>query len=241
MLVAVAVCLLAVSGGDAAALASGLTAAPWQLVMGQDDPASVDEDDPAVGQLDGISRYGEGADPDAHACPIVAFGDSYTWGSGASSLDSNYPSRMERALGHTVVNAGVGGETAEEGYQRIDQDVLAYDPCLVIVEFGTNEAFRGYDVNVALDGMERIVQRLRAEGIPVVIVGTHFANYAVQYDAGLLRIAQQYDALLVLGVLDGILSDPTLRGDAFHPNGDGYAQMWQCMDPVVRAALQQSH
>ncbi len=37
------------------------------------------------------------------------------------------------------------------------------------------------------------------------------------------RIAEEEGCLLVRDVLDGILSDPSLRSDQIHPNARGYA------------------
>lgn len=167
---------------------------------------------------------------------VVAFGDSYTEGTGASRAEA-YPALLERHLGRTVVNAGVNGETAFEGLERIERDVLRYEPALVIVEFGVNEAYRGYPVQRALAGLDAILEALTADGIPAVLVGVHFWDYQENFDAGLRDLSARYGAPIITDVLHGILGDPALRSDAFHPNADGYAIMESRVRPLVEGML----
>ncbi|MDB5324569.1 MAG: lysophospholipase [Phycisphaerales bacterium] len=72
---------------------------------------------------------------------IVAFGDSVRMG--ATNLDvlepdAVYHARVKRSLEaryplcvFSVINAGVGGDSARRGLDRIKRDVLRYDPDLV--------------------------------------------------------------------------------------------------------------
>src|SRR5262249_55203746 len=70
---------------------------------------------------------------------IVAIGSSSTFGAGASSHATSYPSRLAvelRALlprtSITVINRGINGETAQEMLARFDRDVFAAHPDLVL-------------------------------------------------------------------------------------------------------------
>jgi acyl-CoA thioesterase-1 len=70
---------------------------------------------------------------------IVAIGSSSTEGIGASDQAHTYPvllaEELRRRWPHlavTVVNKGVGGETAEQMLARFTRDVLPYRPQLVI-------------------------------------------------------------------------------------------------------------
>src|SRR3954466_8443401 len=80
---------------------------------------------------------------------IVAFGSSSTEGSGASAPDRTYPARLEALLragwpgeAVTIRNRGVGGQTVEALLARLETDVIAMHPTLVIWQVGTNEALR---------------------------------------------------------------------------------------------------
>lgn len=176
---------------------------------------------------------------------LVAFGDSYTEGYGATRAEA-YPALLEKALGRPVLNKGVTGETAGEALRRLDRDVIRSTPDLVIVEFGVNEAFRGEPVARSLADLETIVSRVRNEtNASVVLVGVHFQHFGADFDAGLHEIARRHDAAVVTDALDGIVSsrrdvddgDPTLRTDQYHPNARGYAIVAERILPAVQSKL----
>lgn len=169
--------------------------------------------------------------------PIVAFGDSYTAGFGASANES-YPIVLAANLGLAVLNKGVSGETANESLARLHRDVLSLEPELVIVEFGANEAFRSQSVSTCLEALEQILAALRGAGIQVVLVGVHVFAFQENFDEALRALAQRHDAALVLDVLDGVLHDPQLSDEAgYHPNGPGYRIMESRIRPEVERLL----
>ena len=84
----------------------------------------------------------------AQTLRIVALGDSLTAGYGLAAGEG-FTDRLEAALrasGHDVVivNAGVSGDTATGGAERLDW-TLAEGADAVIVELGANDALRGVD------------------------------------------------------------------------------------------------
>ncbi|PSJ19753.1 GDSL family lipase, partial [Halomonas sp. ND22Bw] len=86
---------------------------------------------------------------------IVAFGSSSTEGSGASSPSTTYPAQLQRdlaarlgAMGSvhssvTVLNRGKGGDDSEAMARRLERDVLADKPDLVIWQTGSNDPMSG--------------------------------------------------------------------------------------------------
>jgi acyl-CoA thioesterase I len=83
---------------------------------------------------------------------IVALGSSSTEGAGASSPQASYPTQLEARLRGKlpgvelrVINAGKSGETSQEMLARLESDVLAHDPDLVIWQAGGNEVLLGRD------------------------------------------------------------------------------------------------
>jgi len=113
---------------------------------------------------------------------IVALGSSSTAGAGASAARFSYPSRLAVALaqrypGATVqiVNRGINGEDAWDNLARLDIDVLAAKPDLVIWQMGTNAILHDVDY----DDFDRVVQegidRLKAAGIEVLLMDLQYA------------------------------------------------------------------
>ena len=106
---------------------------------------------------------------------IVAFGDSVTQGFTAiERLESEavYHRRFARSLQaayplavFSVINAGMGGQTAKGAMCMLDRDVLGHAPDLVIIGFGLNDAYQGGldGVEVFSATIETMVSRIRAE------------------------------------------------------------------------------
>jgi len=63
---------------------------------------------------------------------IVCFGDSIT--------KAGYPKLLAEILKVEVINAGVGGNTTTAGLKRMQKDVIAAKPTIVVLFFGTNDS-----------------------------------------------------------------------------------------------------
>lgn len=113
---------------------------------------------------------------------IVAFGSSSTFGTGASARDKTYPSRLAALLARRfpganieVLNRGIGGEVATTTLARIDTDVIAAHPDLVIWQVGTNDVLRDVDPAAAAAVIRDGVLRMQRAGIDVVLMDVQFA------------------------------------------------------------------
>src|SRR5919202_2178208 len=89
------------------------------------------------------------------ALVIVAIGSSSTQGVGASDQAHAYPALLAEELQRrwprlavTVVNKGIGGETADQMLARFTRDVLPYRPQLVIWQTGSNSVLQSGNVRV---------------------------------------------------------------------------------------------
>ena len=99
---------------------------------------------------------------DAKPITIVFIGDSITQGcfecylTSPDSLEnvfdykSAYSTRVKEILNMlypsvqiNIINSGIAGDSAEGGWNRFERDVLAYNPDLVVISFGLNDAACG--------------------------------------------------------------------------------------------------
>lgn len=92
---------------------------------------------------------------------ILAIGSSSTEGIGASSRKSSYPFRLEQRLrtiwpgaAVRVINAGKGGETADQTLARLRDEVSENTYDLVVWQVGTNDALKS-------DGQRRFGEILK--------------------------------------------------------------------------------
>jgi acyl-CoA thioesterase I len=116
------------------------------------------------------------------ALVIVAIGSSSTQGVGASDQAHTYPARLAEELRQrwprlavTVVNRGVGGETAEQMLSRFTRDVLPYRPQLVIWQTGTNHALLSEDVQGYEKTVREGIARLKAVHTDVILMDPQYA------------------------------------------------------------------
>lgn len=177
---------------------------------------------------------------------LVALGDSLTAGyllpSGAA-----FPDQLQKALqarGHAVeiANAGVSGDTATQGLERLDWS--APDGTRgVIVELGANDALRGIDPAVTRKALDIIVTRLKARGIAVMLAGmlsprNMGSDYARAFDAIFPELAARHGVPLYPFFLDGIAGNPKLNlKDGIHPTTEGVGVIVQRILPSVEAFL----
>jgi len=100
---------------------------------------------------------------------IVCFGTSITRGYPYVPEGDTYPAVLERRLNRrlkhdgeavTVINSGVPGENTVEGLARINEDVLAHRPDLVVIEFACNDVRYEPEKRVELDDFAANLRRM---------------------------------------------------------------------------------
>ena len=173
---------------------------------------------------------------DSRGTAVVAFGDSLTAGYGAAAGE-DYPARLSALLGKPIVNAGVSGDTTESALARVDADVVAQSPRLVIVGLGGNDFLRQAPIASTEANLREIVRRIQRGGAMVVLLGFRFPSLGGSYEKMYERVADEEHCLLIPDLLDGILSDPALKSDEIHPNAKGYQLMAERVKRPVEKLL----
>jgi acyl-CoA thioesterase-1 len=173
---------------------------------------------------------------------ILAFGDSLTAGLGLPSEES-IPSRLQARLAAAgiaaeVINGGVSGDTTAGGLARLDW-ALADRPDIVLLELGANDALRGIDPQVTYANLDKILTRLKARGVKILLIGmlapaNWGKEYQQEFDAIYRRLADKYQVPLYPFILDGVALDPALnQPDGLHPNAKGADLIAARLEPQV--------
>lgn len=170
------------------------------------------------------SKYSKVANLQSHGTNIIAFGDSLTAGYGASPGE-DYPSRLSALTGTTIINAGVSGDTTESALARIDKDVLAQSPRIVIVGLGGNDFLRGVNIATTEANLRTIIRKIHDAGAMVILLGFTFPSFSANYEEMYAKVAADERCLLIPRLLHGIVTDPKLKSDEIHPNAAGYLLM----------------
>jgi len=174
--------------------------------------------------------------PAAFAAPadapvkIVVLGDSISAGFGLPVQDA-LPAKLAGALkakgvAATIANAGVSGDTASGGLERLDWSVPDGTDA-VIVELGANDALRGIDPKVTKQALDSILRQLEQRHIAVMLAGMRAprnmgAEYVKAFDAIYPALASTHNVVFYPFILDGVAADPKLnQRDVMHPNAEG--------------------
>lgn len=177
---------------------------------------------------------------------IAAFGDSLTAGYGLPA-SAAFPLRLQRALearGRKIVieNAGVSGDTAQAGLDRLDWSIGdGIDG--VIVELGANDALRGLDPAQMRKALERIILRLKERRIPLMLAGMRAPvnmgpDYRQRFDAIFKDLADAHGVLLYPFFLDGVAAQREFnQNDGIHPNPAGVDVIVARILPTVEAFI----
>lgn len=137
---------------------------------------------------------------------IVAIGSSSTQGYGAAPGNS-YPAQVMKRLGETlkgveivVFNRGVGGQDTDAMADRIERDVIAEKPDLVIFQAGTNAALRRIPVERFTRRLDLGIERARAGGADVVLMDLQYAPAVVSLPDEEVYVGAMREAALRHGV-----------------------------------------
>lgn len=110
---------------------------------------------------------------------IIFFGDSITE---AGARDNGYIVRMQKALSGRGVNqyeltgAGIGGNKVYDLYLRLEEDVLANSPDVVVIWIGVNDVWHktssgtGTDFDKFQKFYAAIIKKLQEKSIRIVLV-----------------------------------------------------------------------
>ncbi|MCA9450406.1 MAG: hypothetical protein KC931_25005, partial [Candidatus Omnitrophica bacterium] len=196
-------------------------------------------------------RVGEPAPDLARSAPIRAAlesGDPQTWVAIGDSITAGtnspfrYTDRVEEILRSRYPrarlefqNAGVPGDTASGGLNRLERDVLSRNPDVVFVEFGWNDFKNGVKPEDFESDLSQLVGQLKAGGIPVIYlltttqVDVALANWKIKKRNAIIRdIAEENDCGLIdlygyfaLATQKGSSLDDLMSNDNIHPSGAG--------------------
>ncbi len=165
----------------------------------------------------------------------VAFGDSLTSGYG-SSPGNDYPTLLSKEIGRKIINAGVPGETTENGLNRVDE-IIQMQPRVVLLCFGGNDSLQRWPVEKTVANLSAIVDRLQQGGSFVVLIGIRSASVLDHNAKPFKKLAAEKRVLYVPNMLKGILGTPSLMSDQIHPSDEGYKIIAKRLEEVLLPLL----
>lgn len=197
---------------------------------------------------------------------IITLGDSITKGVRAGvTVEETFSHQLERALidrGHAakVSNLGIGGERTDQALKRLEADVLAKQPQIVTIMYGTNDSYIDQGKSASRITAEEyranlvaLVRRLRDAGVRPVLMteprwgktaslngaGEHPNVRLEQYLAECRGVATELKVPLVDHYLHWLKAEQDGQDlgawttDQCHPNPAGHRVLLETMLPTV--------
>lgn len=132
--------------------------------------------------------------------PVIAFlGDSVTQGcfdlyvkdgvlKTYTEAEKGYPEKVKvifrmlyPEVPITVINAGISGDSAKGGLDRLDRDVLNYNPDIVVVCFGLNDAGRAEEgLDAYINSLKSIFAQTKNSGAEVIFMTPNLRTTKLQ-------------------------------------------------------------
>ena len=183
----------------------------------------------------------------AESPTVLIFGDSLSAGYGIE-VDQSWASLLQSRLEtqgyeHRVVNASISGETTEGGAARIDSALSDFSPELIILELGGNDGLRGFPPQRMKGNLETIVERAKASGAAVVLLGIRIptnygARYTQAFEAVYREVAEKFGIQWIEFFMEGVaLNDELLQADRIHPNAAAQPILLDNAWPIISATL----
>ncbi len=156
---------------------------------------------------------------------ILAFGDSLTYGYGASH-DNSYPAILSSLTGHKVINAGNNGETSTDGLRRLPKLLKDRSIKLMILCFGGNDIIKRQSIETLKNNLKKMIHMAKAKKIDVLLISIpNLSLFGLSALDIYKEIAEEENVPLVEDMLANIFSQPSLKSDQVHPNALGYKQI----------------
>ncbi len=166
---------------------------------------------------------------------VLAFGDSLTYGTGATPSES-YPAALERLIGRKVVTAGVPGEISAEGLERLPRAIEEAKPALLILCHGGNDFLRKLGEDAAAANVRAMARLAREKGIAVVLVATPKPGFGVSKVKFYEEIGKELAIPVEADVVADVLTTGKLKSDLVHPNAEGYRRIAEAVAKVLKKA-----
>ena len=164
---------------------------------------------------------------------IVAFGDSLTYGTGASEAES-YPTVLAQLINRKVIRAGVPGEVTGGGLARLESVIEEHRPALMIVCLGGNDMLgKRKDAEIKAN-LHEIIRTIQGRGISVMLVGVPKPALITSAPEFYAELAKELGVPYEGKIVTDVLYRPDQKSDAIHPNAKGYRRMAEAIAELLK-------
>lgn len=170
----------------------------------------------------------------------VAFGDSITEGYGVSE---GWPEKLVKELRKKyqaaqieLINNGRAGDTLEDGFFRLENDVITQNPDLVTINFGINDTFSGVNLASFEKLLNETISIIKTRlGCDIIVISSEILEdeeadkQARRYYDKLQKVSKEQQVVFIdihriwgQKLREGVELSSLLIPGLDHPNEEGY-------------------
>lgn len=171
---------------------------------------------------------------------VLILGDSLSYGTGAGK-GQDYPTLLAQSTGWDIINAGIPGDTSEQGLARLPSLLEEYQPTLLMVELGGNDFLKKQPLAQTKANLRAIIQMAKAENIQTLLIAIPDYQPVKAAFGGLsdhplyATLAEGTQTPLIADIFSPVLSKNSLKADYVHPNAAGYTVVAESLRESLEA------
>jgi len=179
------------------------------------------------------------------AFSVLVMGDSLSAAYGIDAKDG-WVALLDKGYANLqVINASISGETTSGGKQRLTALMAQYQPDILVLELGANDALRGQDLNISKQNLQQMIDQCHVlqKGCQVILLGVQLpTNYGPAYDLLFQKmyrdLADKNTALFDPFFLEPVALEPgMMQDDALHPTAEAQPLILQRLQPLFDQAI----
>lgn len=164
--------------------------------------------------------------------PLLAFGDSITFGYGASR-EQSYPAQLSELINLRVINAGVNGELSRTGLARLEALLELHKPQLLLLCHGANDMLQKRDLTIMTGNLKAMIKLAKERKIQVILLAVPRPGLILSPLNQYQQVADDMQIVIENNILSNILQQPQYHSDMIHPNALGYQKIAQAIADLL--------
>lgn len=144
-----------------------------------------------------------------------------------------------------IINASISGETTSGGRTRLQALLDKYQPNVVVIELGANDALRGLPLAATQENLRSMIGSSKKAKAKVLLIGMQIppnygADYTQQFSSLYPRLAKESKSSLVPFMLQGVADKPALfQADRIHPTAEAHPVILNNIWPQLKSLIRQ--
>ena len=146
---------------------------------------------------------------------------------------------------YQVINISHGGDTTEQGLEKLPQALLDYNPSMVIIALGGNDGLRGLSPDFIENNLMRMIALIQKQGAELLVVRFSLPmNYGPVYQKRFRNIFEKLDN--VYHLKDRLIDIQSLekapekkQWDRIHPTADAQGEILEALWPLIKKNLKE--